>query len=52
MSRCMEVTRDQLEQVLDILEYLKDFDRTAINTREDNLGLYEELLTVLEGDDE
>ena len=51
MSRCMEVTRDQLVQVLDILEYLKGFDSTAINTREDNRGLYEELLTVLEGGD-
>ena len=44
-----EIYRDQLIQVLDILEYLKDFDSTGINTREDNVGPYEELSAVLEG---
>ena len=44
-----EIYRDQLIQVLDILEYLKDFDSTGINTREDNVGLYEELSAGLEG---
>ena len=52
MSRGYEISRNQLIQVLDILEYLQDFDRTGVNTREDNSGLYRELLAVLEGDDE
>ena len=46
-----EIHRGQLTQMLDILEYLKDFDSTGINTRDDNVGLYEELLAVLDGAD-
>ena len=44
-----DIYRDQLIRVLDILEYLKDFDSTGINTRKDNVGLYGELSAVLEG---
>ena len=47
-----EIHRDQLIQMLDILEYLKDFNSTGINTREDNVGLHEELSAVLEGTNE